>query len=387
MTSDDAPGVALATVVGAGLLWNLLGPNALGGIVVVAGGLVAACVWAAAVAVGVVGVPAWWWGPVRVTTARMRWALSGPADRGPALRVALAGTSGVAVSTGAVIGLLVGALARSSAGVGLSGVGLCTVGGAVAAIVVVAGAGIAQMRRAARMTGSRVDHRIGLWHRRAVSPADGLAAAGRLLLVTADTEFVEHARRVRWCATHSRSPSRSVRRPTAVRAMLRADVLRLGRRPGDVVAWIAIVALAIALGLTTTMSVGAPALMAVLAYRAGGAVASGLRAVTTTPALRRALGASPTQMLVAHSVIPATAVLTWAVVAVMTVGGVSSLGWGVIVLGAIVATLRRASRPELPWDAPVYITGQGGVAQPLLVLALLRGHIAITVVAALACVV
>lgn len=385
MTSDDAPGVALATVVGAGLLWNLLGPNALGGIVVVAGGLVGACVWAAAVAVGVVGVPAWWWGPVRVTTARMRWALSGPADRGPALRVALAGTMGVVVAAGAVIGLIAGALTRSSGG--LLGVGFCTAGGSVAAIVVVAGAAIAQMRRSDRMNGHRAGHRIGRWHRHVVAPTDGLAAAGKLLLITADTEFVEHARRVRWCATHSRSPSRSVRRPTAVRAMLRADVLRLGRRPGDVVAWIAIVALAIALGLTTTLSVGAPALMAVLAYRAGGAVASGLRAVTTTPALRRALGASPTQMLVAHSVIPATAVLTWAVVAVMTVGGVSSLGWGVIVLGAIVATLRRASRPELPWDAPVYITGQGGVAQPLLVLALLRGHIAITVVAALACVV
>jgi hypothetical protein len=387
MTRDDAPGVALATVVGAGVLWNLLGPNVLGGIVVVAGGLVAACFWAAAVAVGVVGVPAWWWGPVRVTTARMRWSLSGPADRGPALRVALAGTSGVVVSTGAVIGLLVGALARSSAGVGLSGVGLCTVGGAVAAIVVVAGAGIAQMRRAARMTGSRVDHRIARWHRRAVSPADGLAAAGRLLLVTADTEFVEHARRVRWCADYSRSWSRSVCRPTAVRAMLRADVLRLGRRRGDVVAWLAIVVLTVAVGLTTTVSVGAPALMAVLAYRAGGAVASGLRAVTTTPALRRALGASPTQMMLAHSVIPATAVLAWAVVAAMTVGGVSPLGWGVIVVGAIAATVRRATRPETPWDAPVYVTGQGGVTQPLLVLALLRGHIAITVVAALACVV
>lgn len=131
----------------------------------------------------------------------------------------------------------------------------------------------------------------------------------------------------------------------------------------------------------------APAIAALLAYRAGSAVASGLRTLTTTPALRRALRATATQILLAHGAIPAVAVVGWACVGITTIGGVTPVGWCLIVIGAIAATARRATRPETPWDAPVYITGQGGVAQPLLLLALLRGHIATAVVAALACVV
>lgn len=386
MTRGDAPGVALATVVGAGLLWNLLGPNVLGGIVVVSGGLVGACVWAVAITVGVVGVPAWWWGAVRVTRPRMRWALAGPTDRGPALGRSLRRTLGVVVACGAAAGFAVGALTRSSTP--FVDVGTETASGAVAAALVVAIACAAQMRRSARAsTTARAVHPIARWHRDVVAPADGLAATSRLLLLTADTEFVDHARRVRWCAGRSAAPRRSVAAASPVATMLRADVVRLRRRPGDLGVWTAVVAVTIAVGLTTTMHSVAPAIAALLAYRAGSAVASGLRTLTTTPALRRALRATATQILLAHGAIPAVAVVGWACVAITTIGGVTPVGWCLIVIGAIAATARRATRPETPWDAPVYITGQGGVAQPLLLLALLRGHIATAVVAALACVV
>ncbi|WP_299571736.1 DUF6297 family protein [uncultured Williamsia sp.] len=385
MTRDDIPGVLLAVVIGAGVLWNVLGPDALGGVITVSGGLIGVAVWAGAVAAGVVGVPAWWWGPVRVSTARMRWSLVGPAHREPALGAALVRVLGVIVVSGAAVGLIVGALARSSPGVGSLGVGMSAVVGAVVAAVIVGTALLAQMRRSARLSPGGAVRPIGRWHRRVVSPVDGLAAAGTLLLMTADTEFVEHARRVRWCAGHSVSPSRAVASTSVVWSMFRADVVRLRRRPGDLLAWAAVVALTAALGLTTSVSAGAPAVLALLGYRAAGAVASGLRTVTTTPALRRSLAVSDAQMVLAHSVIPATAVVAWTVAATMTVSGVSPLAWAVIAIGVVVAALRRTTRPELPWDAPVYVTGQGGVAQPLLLLALLRGHIAVVVVAVVAC--
>ena len=386
MTRDDVPGVVLAVAVGAGLLWNLLGTHALGGMIGVGGGLVGVCLWAAVTTVCAVGVPAWWWSPVRVPTPRMRWALSGPADRGPALRGTLLRAVGVFVACGAAAGSVVGALTRSSSG--LLAVGLGSASGAVAAALVVAVAGAAQMRRSGRAsTAGSLIRPIGRWHRDVASPADGLTATARLLLVTADTEFVEHTRRVRWCARRPGARRRQVVDSSVIRTLVRADLIRLRRRPDDLAAWTAITAVTVTLGLTTTMHAAAPAAAALLAYRAGSAVSSGLRALTTTPALRRALRVAGGQIMLSHSIIPAAAVVVWAVPAALTVGGVSPVAWVVIVLGAIAATVRRATRPELPWDAPVYVTGQGGVAQPLLMLAMMRGHLAVVVVAVAACLV
>ena len=386
MTRDDVPGVALAAVIGSGLVWNLLGPHALGSLIDVGAGLLGVGVWAAVVTAYVIGVPMWWWGPVRVSRGRMRWMLSGPADRGVALRRALIRTLGVVIACGAATGAVVGALTRTPDG--FLGVSVGAASGAVAAAAVAAGAFVAQMRRSARAsTTGAPAHPIGRWHRDVVSPADGIAASARLLFMTADTEFVENARRVRWCSGRSAARRRRIVDRSAVRALVRADLVRLRRRPGDLVAWTAVVALTVALGSTTTMHSAAPAIAALLAYRAAGTAASGLRTVTTTPGFRRALHMGSGRITFAYSVIPSAAVLAWAAPAVPAMGEVPPVAWGVIVLGSIAAAIRRATRPELPWDAPVYITGQGGAAQPLLMMTLVRGHVAAVAVAVAACLV
>ncbi|MGZ8176832.1 DUF6297 family protein [Williamsia sp. SKLECPSW1] len=386
MTRDDLPGVVLAAVIGAGLLWNLLGPGFLGGAIVVGTThpVLAVGAWAAAAAILVVGAPVWWWGPIRVSTARARWELSGPADRGPALRRALLHTAGVAMAAGAVTGLTIGALTRAD--VHDVSVAIACAATSLATTAVLATALLAQTTRSHRATGGR-SMRLGRLHRAVVAPRDGLAAATRLMLLTGDTEFIERAHRIRWSAAHVRARSRPLASTAPVVAMVRADLIRLTRRRGDLAAWITVAALTIGLGASTTMPVIGPAVATLLGYRAGSSTASGLRTVAMSPGVGRALGVSPVSVTVAHGVVPTIAVLAWFVVAGLAMPGIASACWPVILVGTVVAVLRRASRPEPPWDAPAYVTGQGGVVQPLLLAALVRGHLAVAVTAVLACLV
>lgn len=427
MTRDDVPGLLLTAVVGAGLLWNLSGTDALGGLVStdrsVGPPVLIACLWAAAAVLAVVGTLAWWWGPIRVPTNRARWELSGGGDRGPVLHRALRVVAAAITAGGSLIALLIGVVTRGSTGPGLGGIADAVVTGAITAGVAVAGAVIAQLIRG-RQAGARSPSRRSVCrelspeqppraHRprsvvwgqisaafrrggpprwsvarlplRVIAPEDGAAATARMVTITGDMDHIDTARRIRWCAEHVAGRTRRVARRSLLGSLVVADALRTARRPGDLVIWACVVTATVVLGLSASITTIGPAIAALLAYRAGGALASGLRTLTTTPALARAMPLPRHQILLAHSVLPTLGILVWSVIAAAMLPGIPATVWPIVVIGAVAAVIRRATRPELPWDAAVYITSQGGVAQPHLMFALMRGHIAIVLVAVAGC--
>ena len=376
VTRDDVPGVLLTGAVVAGLGWYFLQPERVATVVGVAHGVghPAAILigWATALCVLVVGTALWWWGPVRVSRAEAMWHLSGPGERGPVLasrrRRAAIGTVIGCLATATVVSILDWSAAPAVLAAGV-----------VAAMVILVACTWHQHRANERLSGRvrRGRHRwsVAHLHRDAFAPDDGFIAAARLAAVTLDLSWLDTARIVRWQLTHSWTRSR---RPgvTRIRALLGADVLRLSRRRGDLVLGVLIAAVAVALPQTLYLTSIAPAVATVLAYRAGCAWSSGLRRLTEAPALRRALGGSDAELTAVHSVVPLAGVLICC--------GVIAFTWQlslptvlVVTVGSAIATVRRATRPELPFDAPVYVTGQGGATQPLLLFAMVRGTAAV----------
>ncbi len=373
--TDDLPGVVMTVAVVGGLGWYFLQPERVAGVVGVVSGLGSPTPvlvgWTVALCVLIVGTALWWWGPIRVSRAEAMWQLSGPADRGPVLRARRVRASMTALMGCLVVAVVASILDWASAPVLLGTGGLCAVGLMVVTSWRQHRAGEALFEH----PGSGSLWPVKRLHRDVVAPDDGFVAAARLAVVTMDLGWLSTARVVRWERGNTRSHSRVLPLGRA-RACLAADLARLRRRPGDLIVFVVVVVVGLALSQTLYLTSIAPAVAVVLAYRAGCAVSGGLRRLTEEPALRRALGGSRLVVTAVHSVVPIGAVLLWCVVASLT-WHPSVVAMLVVVVGAAIAVIRRATRPDLPFDAPVYITGQGGATQPLLLLAMARGPAAV----------
>lgn len=367
----------MCCVVGAGLAVAVLNPSSVAEVITVRNGLfpppAVLAGWTVALCICLVGTLLWWWGPVRTTRAEALWRLAGPADRAAVLLPLRRRAVGIAGVGCALVASVVSIIDVGSAPV-LVGIGI------LCAVLITIVASVGQGRRSVAVwTGTsgflRGSCSPGRLHRDVVAPDDGLAGASRMALVTVDLDWIGLARTVRWQRVNVRRPSR--RWPTGhATSLVVADTVRVLRRRGDLAWWSVLVAIGVAMPLTMEMSRWEPVVAALLAYRAGGVLAGGLRQVVSEPALGRALGLSVRRLCACHSVIPVAGVLGWAALTGVT-WHMSIGALAVVAVGAAGAALRRATRPDLPFDAPVYVTGQGGAVQPLLLLAMARGPAAV----------
>ncbi|WP_156378173.1 DUF6297 family protein [Williamsia sp. Leaf354] len=383
VTRDDAPGIVLTGAVVAGFGWYLLQPERVASVIGVAHGIAHPTVvlvgWAIALCALVVGTAVWWWGPIRLSRAEAMWHLTGPGDRGPVL---------ASRRRSAVVAALLGCLVTAAivAVLDWSSTPAVLGAGVVAAVMIVAAGTWHQHRSSDRLSGrprrGRQRWAPALLHRDAFAPDDGFIAAARLAAVTLDFSWIDTARVVRWQLGHAWTRSRRLG-GGRIRAMILADVLRLSRRRGDLALSVVVLAVTVALPSTLYLTSIAPVVATVLAYRAGCAWACGLRRLTEVPALRRALGGSDPEVTAIHAVVPVSGVVLCCAVMALT-WQLSLPAVLVVAVGSAFATVRRATRPDLPFDAPVYVTGQGGATQPLLLLAMVRGLVAVVVTSLLA---
>lgn len=158
---------------------------------------------------------------------------------------------------------------------------------------------------------------------------------------------------------------------TGLAALAYVDARRTLRTPG---------AAALALGLLLVPYAGAMALPAAV-VAAGSAVAavivttrvaSGLRAVLRSPALRRALGSADRALVMVHLVAPLAVSTAWTAAALPALLPLHPLAVTLLPVGAVAVVYRTASRPALDYGATVFETGLGGVPVDLL-RQLLRG--------------
>ena len=147
-------------------------------------------------------------------------------------------------------------------------------------------------------------------------------------------------------------------------ALLQAEVRRLWRRPGSVVAWsaLALVQYAVAVALPTV----AGSAQVVLAYLAADRLTGGLRAVSRSPGLRRALGGGEIPLRLIHLVVPAVGAALWWLLTTPTGG--TEPGWvaAVLVAGVVGAVYRAATRPPLAYGGAIVDTPFGMIPVDLL---------------------
>ncbi|MFC3242257.1 DUF6297 family protein [Gordonia humi] len=312
---------------------------------------------------------------MRVDRETVRWTMSGPASR----TRPLAGRLGVAA--GCVLAatmLLHGALALLVSDTAVT----VLVAGVGSAAVAIAVAYAAQLVRDRGRGNGRAGISPGRLHRMSFAPRDGFAGAVGLAVSMMDASWIADARITRWQRRSSACRRRV--RTTAATAFIGMDARRLTRHPEMIMRWACWTAVAVVCPLLLHFH-RVPMLIPALAVWLAGTAASGGLAAATDPTLRRAFGVDDRQITLWHCVIPAGATVASALIAVVAAGP-GPLGGAVMLLGCTVAVLRRATRPPLPFDAPVAIDSvmTGAAFQPALFAAQLRGLVAAVVTGLLA---
>ncbi|WP_341268100.1 DUF6297 family protein [Gordonia malaquae] len=324
----------------------------------------------------VVGRFAATWGPVRVSREAAQWALSGPASRVPVL--ARRAAASVIVATTVSLGA-----AGAAVLVMPSHVWILMPLGAGAGLVGVGAAYAAQLSRDSRIGGRRPRRTAwspGRLHRRTFAPRDGYAGAVGLAVTMMDGSWIDDARVTRWKSRKAATAGRLSSGPLS--AFVTADLRRLARHPEQLVRWAAWTAVAVLVPIVLEFH-HVPLLVSTIAVTCAGNATSGGLKSTSDRALRRAFGVSDAEITAAHCVIPGLATALSALCVGFGVG-IGPAAGAVLVVGAVAAVIRRATRPALPYGSPAVTDGvlTGATFQPALLTAQLRGPM-LTVVTAL----
>jgi hypothetical protein len=152
--------------------------------------------------------------------------------------------------------------------------------------------------------------------------------------------------------------------------LLQAEIRRLYRHPSSVAAWSAVALLQYAVAVALPSLAGSAHVLG--AYLAADRLTGGLRALSRSPGLRRALGGGDTELRLAHIVVPAVGTALWWLIT-EPVGG-AHLGWVevLLVLGVVGAITRAGTRPPLAYGGAIVDTPFGMIPVDLL-RQLLRG--------------
>jgi hypothetical protein len=352
-------------------------------------------------------------GPMLAGPAVRHWVLAGTVDRAAMLRpryVVLAAVAALAGAGGGALAALVAAAAPpwwaalwwTGAGSGAAaalaaaavvwqagnprtgravGSALVAAGGATAAaaLLVPRASAVLALPAAAATTVAWVLallllacgwRRVGVLDRAALGAGSGLAVAVQVAGTFMEPSLLLGLLEERRWRSANRGRSRPGR-GSGYGALLYADLRRVLRTPG---------ALPLAVGLLLVTYAAAavlptvvvPPVAAVAAYALAGRLAAGVRAVTRSPALRRALGGTDRALIVVHLVAPLAVVIVWTVALLPVLHPLNPVAVVLIPVGAVVVVERSATRPPPDYGAAVFDTGFGGV-QVDLVRQLVRG--------------
>jgi hypothetical protein len=141
--------------------------------------------------------------------------------------------------------------------------------------------------------------------------------------------------------------------------LVQAELRRLVRRPGALVAWGGLVLAQYAVAVAVPSIAGVTHLIG--AYLAADRLAGGLRTVCRSPGLRRALGGSESQLRLAHLVVPALGTVLWWLATRPAGGGPLHMSGleSVLVVGVIAAVYRAATRPPMAYGGTAFETPFG----------------------------
>ncbi|KAB1940923.1 hypothetical protein F8271_15160 [Micromonospora sp. ALFpr18c] len=351
-------------------------------------------------------------GPLLVTPATQSWVTSAPVDRrawlAPRLAVLLAGAAAGTAALGVAVAALGGV--NDPAALGWAAAAGAGWGAAALALSVVAQgsrtgrrwptlAGAAPMVAAAVITGLVVlTGRLGDGlPRPASTPTVALAAVGVPLAVAGTILAVRALPRVDRAtlttgaqfanaaatATILLDPSlltglvesRRWRRIGRVRssrflpgpgwwALLQADVRRLRRHPSALLIWAALIGVQYAAALALPGLAGAA--QVVLAYVAADRLTGGLRSISRSPGLRRALGGSDALLRGIHVVVPALGAGLWWLLTLPTVDPGPQWLAPTLALGVVAAAFRAGTRPPIDYGGATVNTPFGMIPVDLL---------------------
>jgi hypothetical protein len=135
----------------------------------------------------------------------------------------------------------------------------------------------------------------------------------------------------------------------AASVLFQADLLRQWRRRGDVFAWAALILAPYAMTIFSPPAVGSTRIIA--GYLAVDRLAGGLRLISRSPALRRALGGTDGSLKGIHIAVPAIGLAIWWT-ATVPAGGIPHLPviTGILVAGLLGAVYRTATRKPMTYD-------------------------------------
>jgi hypothetical protein len=152
--------------------------------------------------------------------------------------------------------------------------------------------------------------------------------------------------------------------------LLQAELRRQRRRPGSLAVWAGLALALYALTTVAPSAVGVGRLL--LGYVAAGRLMSGLRALSASPGLRRAVGGSTREQHVAHLVVPALGMALWWTLTAPAGGVHLDLLEALLIAGVVGAAFRAATRPPMSYGGAVFETPFGLFPMEL-VLQLARG--------------
>jgi len=347
-------------------------------------------------------------GPLLTTPAAQAWCVSTPVDRRGWLLPRLAALLLAAACGGALVGLLVAGLGMraSLAWTALAGV---TMGVAGAALSVAAqGAprrrwprlvGVVVTGLGALAAGVVVAAHFGAYplHRPDASLGPALVAAGLPLALVSTTLSVRVLPRLDRAALNAGAqlataattaviwldPSllagvlevRRWRRVGRVRSrrflpigrlgvLVQAEVRRQGRHPSALAVWAALALAQYAVAVAVPAAAGVAHLIG--AYLAANRLTGGLRTLSRSPGLRRALGGGETELRLVHLVVPAIGAGLWWLVTAPAGAALAGSVQVLMVLGVIAAVYRAATRPAMAYGGAVVETPFGLIPVDLL---------------------
>ncbi|RZT78177.1 hypothetical protein EV382_1358 [Micromonospora violae] len=351
-------------------------------------------------------------GPLLVTPATQSWAVSGPIDRRAWLAPrfvlllvgAAAGTAALAVAVAALGGVsdptALGWAAAAGAGWGAAALALSvvaqssrsgrrwpTVVGAVpmaaaavitAVVVLVGRFGDGLPRPATTPTIALVALAVPLAVLGTIRAVRALPGVDRATLTTG-AQFANAAATAtilldpsllaglvesrRWRRI-GRVRSRRFRPGPGWWALLQADVRRLRRHPSAVLIWAALIGVQYAAALALPGLAGAA--QVVFAYLAADRLTGGLRAVSRSPGLRRALGGSDNLLRGIHVVVPAVGAGLWWLLTLPTVDPGPAWLAPTLALGVVAAAFRAGTRPPIDYGGATVNTPFGMIPVDLL---------------------
>ncbi|TCO50640.1 hypothetical protein EV192_11317 [Actinocrispum wychmicini] len=151
-------------------------------------------------------------------------------------------------------------------------------------------------------------------------------------------------------------------------AMLSADVRRLSRNRGRILAWAGLL-LAPYAAVRVLPDLIVPAVQLVAATAAVSPLATGLRNVCRSPGLRRSLGGTDAGLRLVHLAVPAVLALVWTA---LTLPAASTVATVLAPVGAVAYTYRRATAPPVDYDWTA-VDSPFGLVPPNMLRQLLRG--------------